>query len=486
MKKRISAFIISLTLAAACFAGCGDSDSSSSKKKSSNADTSTSADSQTEKDDSEDDTSDGKDVSEDGGTGSDLPVENTGYDRESFYKALDEEYQKYGLSCYGLDFYTVDGYMNFDGTICNKDGVVLDVKNIPELNTTVKTADGEAQESGNGSLEYCNGYWYYEGKSLKSQTEPEEYMIAQLDLQGNVLNKIIFNNENFKKWGLKSSKGNKDIKSVDSHGLGLIYANPDGDAIVSCKLEFEGNGNELIWLYIAKGSNKPVQISAPENSDFDSLYECAGYKNKYYARSSKKYYCLDMTDLSWTELDMEVKEGKNLTVGKFWFSCNKHVKYSELSTDLGFVYDMETDKIIADNPVCYYAMMRYRGGDSIIVPVQLNDNEKTNVCELKLPFDKSDENASSEKITLYICEDENTEDRAELKGYEIIKDYGSEIAENLPRGSLVEDSTDNISKMCYVYKVNTDIDSKHINYKYYLIDFSSGTPVEKFIYEYNS
>ena len=451
MKKRISAFIISLTLAAACFAGCGDSDSSSSKKESSKADTSTSADSQTGKDDSEDDTSDeddSKPLSEE---------QLKALEREKFFTDLDAQYQEYGTfdsynaqkmdtqiaSKIGTMKSLTGGYGFISGWndkdqyyayLFNEDGTVVDLLDPGKgLSEEIKHNDNTTALRLKGDFYYYGGGYLYE-LSCKSKESYYVYEIDQVDMKGNVTNTVVFDPAKMSSWGITSKTGSKDITFISVNEI--FDANRNGDVIVPVLVGFKTKDGdqeeEKMLLLVSKGSDKAVKIPAltedvghgeTEDTDVEKIERVSSYKNKFYVTANDKSYYLDTNDVSWHELS-ETAVGK-ITVGRYLFDCIYHKEGDVYNT--GNIYDMETDKIIGKTPIEREIFSYYHGGDSVVVPLCLGRKDKKfqyKIIELSLPYDDEEVEASTDTIDWY-----NDKYNPALNGYKTLKEFSEKVSE---------------------------------------------------------
>lgn len=214
------------------------------------------------------------------------------------------------------------------------------------------------------------------------------------------------------------------VKMFDSDG-NEVSCNEDVAFPIGITPVMESNG--YIALHYSNGyegteSNycldpklETTEIKAPVGKDshgldteIKNLSWLGGYNKKLYAcgqntvDSSFAMYCYDIDSDEWTEVIQDVYSPKGKTVGKFLIAYD-NVKGSS------FIYDMEKNKILADNipdtDRCGFAESYYGGKANLFL-------DNVNFKKLQFPCEASEVNMDDAKI---IGSDDDYENNSQTK-----------------------------------------------------------------------
>lgn len=510
---------------AASMTACGDSEDSSSKKskKSDDSEVSQTEDSKPADESKEED---GSDSSAD-----DQQISNPESDRLfKFYTELDAQYKQYGTfkrterrgEAQGLVKLT-DGHglanvaENGEKHVClfDEKGTVIDLLDLSKGLSYEYTGDDGKKEI------LLDGFFYYDGGDLfnylRNTSEKEEmikgyyeykvskYDLMQLDMNGDTVRKIVFNDPNTNSnWGIKSKDGNGDFLGFTD--IKYVGADTEGNIVVSCEMAFrvideaekaeydnwkqtdpatyeaymkdnipayyKNKEGEKALLYFAKGSDKPEIIpnisdgrAHGDGIDVSGASYITSYKNKMYFEVNDKVYSLDTTDLSWHETQFITDASRDIFIGRYWFTGGN--LFGETKKPAS-VYDAETDTFVDNIPFVQEVIENYRGGDSVVIPASIGEAGKATLCEVKLPCG----DGADDDIRFMYASDTPVR----LSGYKLVKQFDEKQYDYYKYGYY---KTANgwavISATHYAFEDD---------YGVYLQSFEKGSADEKTVFEF--
>jgi len=274
----------------------------------------------------------------------------------SYYRLLDEEYQKSGRYVPKDNSVIADGYVfmaddnsnnpiEWDKTynkpclIIKEDGSSVDLKKLDVF-------DGYSRSLGSDLL-YANGYFYG-----VFQLEIMHFHFIKLDLEGNVITNI------------DTGASFYDLKAVSANGDAIVK-NTDGYYIL------KHDSEEFVEMPKVKlAGEHGLSVEASYFYFMSMFYGSKIYVNASHPNGNSSLCYFDCDDLSWHEFEIPTKNNINCgtctaLIGRYAFLAFSDSKYSKP----GVVYDMETNTVVDNIP--FAAANMYLGGDSNI---EMSDN----------------------------------------------------------------------------------------------------------------
>ena len=276
----------------------------------------------------------------------------------SYYRLLDEEYQKFGRYVPKDNSVIADGYVfmadnNSDNPlkedktqyynkpclVIKEDGSSVDLRKLDVF-------DGYSNSLGSDLL-YVNGYFYG-----VIQLEVAHFHFIKLDLEGNVITNI------------DTGMSFYDLKAVSANGDAILQR---GNEYYILKHDSE----EFVEMPKVKLAGEHGLSVEARIFNFMSMF----YGSKIYVIASHPNGNLlmcyfDFDDLSWHEHEIPIKNNIKCNtctalIGRYAFLASEY----EYNGKDGVVYDMETNTVVDNIP--FAAANMYLGGDSNI---EMSDN----------------------------------------------------------------------------------------------------------------